>query len=113
MLHRFVRLRWGFLDEVIGVDWAHEGDPWLGGILQLARESEAPVEVVLGNAPGFSEPWSRAIRAHVDDLAPWSVILRHASGEFLGLRETFNLVEAQAARALGAHLDPWRSGQRW
>ena len=65
MLHRYVRLRWGFLDETLGVDWAQPGDPSLHGILKESRDDGTFVDVVTGSAPGWKEPWARAVRAQV------------------------------------------------
>ncbi len=65
LLHRLVRLRWGFLDESLGVDWAHPGDPSLYGILEECRDSGRLVDIVSGSAPGWNDPWSRAVRVQV------------------------------------------------
>jgi len=65
LLHRHVRLRWGFLAEHLPVDWALPGDPSLYDILEECRESGNLVEIVFGSAPGWNEPWSRAIRAKI------------------------------------------------
>jgi hypothetical protein len=60
-LHGFVRLRWGFLDELRRVEWpGSPGDP-LHALVQAAVESNAEIEVVSGSAPGWAEPWSRAM----------------------------------------------------
>jgi hypothetical protein len=64
-LHRRVRLQWGFLDESLGVDWAHPGDPSLHGILEECRENGGLVDIVSGSAPGWNDPWSRAVRVQV------------------------------------------------
>ncbi len=65
LLHRRVRLRWGFLDEDLGVDWAQPGDPSLHGILEEWQASRQEVEIVYGSAQGWSDPWSRSVRVKI------------------------------------------------
>jgi hypothetical protein len=55
VVHGGVRLRWGFLDEVLGVDWAVPGDLHLYEILNRARETGALVDIVTGTAPGWTD----------------------------------------------------------
>ncbi len=59
-LHGAVRLRWGFLDEWIPAPWVHRDEPTLGTLKQQALEQQVPLEVVIGTAPGWTDPWSRA-----------------------------------------------------
>jgi hypothetical protein len=59
-LHGAVRLRWGFLDEMIPAPWVHPDEPRLYGLKRQALESEQMLEVVVGSAPGWAEPWARA-----------------------------------------------------
>lgn len=64
--HGFVRLRWGFLNERLGVSWALPGDPILYDLLKRALADKTPLDVVLGwSAPGWEQPWSRARRVTV------------------------------------------------
>jgi hypothetical protein len=65
-LHRAVRLRWGFLDELIPAPWVHGDEPTLHDLERSALAMNVPLEVVVGSAPGWSEPWSRARLAHVE-----------------------------------------------
>lgn len=59
VLHRAVRLRWGFLDDMLPVSWAEECDPYPHAVLGgLAKGRQ--VEVVLRTAPGWKSPWARA-----------------------------------------------------
>jgi hypothetical protein len=74
-LHRYVRLRWGFLDEVLYVNWSSPADRHLSEILDEAGRAGTELEVVLGTAPGWSDPWSRARRARVLGLSMWDVLL--------------------------------------
>jgi hypothetical protein len=71
VLHGCVRLRWGFLDEAVPVDWALPGEPRLHDVLAEARAAGRPLDIVVGSAPGWRDPWSRARRVHVVDAEPW------------------------------------------
>lgn len=64
-LHGCVRLRWGFLDEPIPAPWVHRDEPTLRDLKARALEEGRLLEVVVGNAPGWSEPWSRGRIAKV------------------------------------------------
>ena len=65
LLHRRVRLRWGFLDEYLSVDWAEPGDLSLHSILEECRDIGTAADIVTGSAPGWKEPWSRAVRVNI------------------------------------------------
>ena len=65
-LHGWVRLRWGFLDEMIPAPWVHRDEDVLYNLMTRAHEHSAPLEVVVGNAPGWSDPWARAEQAYVE-----------------------------------------------
>ena len=75
VLHGYVRLRWGFLDEVLPIDWAVPGDRHLYDILKACCETGSAVDLVWGSAPGWTDPWSRARRLTVVSLGPWSVLV--------------------------------------
>jgi hypothetical protein len=75
VLHGCVRLRWGFLDEVLPVDWAVPGDRHLYDILKACCETGSAVDLVWGSAPGWTDPWSRAHRLTVVSLGPRSVVV--------------------------------------
>jgi len=64
-LHGAVRLRWGFLDEMIPAPWHHRDEPTIYHLMQRALALGFPLEVVVGSAPGWADPWSRVQRAHV------------------------------------------------
>jgi len=64
-LHGVVRLRWGFLDERIPAPWVHRDEETLYDLKARALELGAPLEVVVGSAPGWADPWSRSRRAYV------------------------------------------------
>ena len=64
-LHGCVRLRWGFLDEMLPAPWVHRDESTLYHLLEDAHERGVPLEVVAGSAPGWADPWSRVRRADV------------------------------------------------
>ena len=66
-LHGAVRLRWGFLDERIPAPWVHRDEETLYHLKRRARERGAPLEIVAGRAPGWSNPWARAVRCFVEE----------------------------------------------
>jgi hypothetical protein len=61
-LHGGVRLRWGFLDEQLSVSWADIDEPGLWELMSRGLELDTPLEVVVGTAPGWEEPWARVRR---------------------------------------------------
>ena len=69
-LHGAVRLRWGFLDEKIPAPWVHRDEATLYHLERRALELQVPLEVVVGSAPGWADPWSRARRAYVEKEEP-------------------------------------------
>lgn len=73
-LHGAVRLRWGFLDEMLPAPWVHRDEPKLRHLMSRAHELGVPLEVVIGSAPGWADPWSRGRLAYVqrDDRGWWS-----------------------------------------
>lgn len=83
-LHGAVRLRWGFLDERIPAPWVHRDERTLYDLKRAALETGQVIEVVVGNAPGWSEPWSRARRAIVEpDLSGWRTWLVDDEGRVI------------------------------
>jgi hypothetical protein len=60
MLQGCVRLRWGFVDEAMPVDWAVPGDVHLYDMLKECHAAGTRVDLVWGSAPGWNDPWSRA-----------------------------------------------------
>jgi hypothetical protein len=59
-LHGGVRLRWGFLDEWLPAPWTHRDEPTIHHLKKSALSADVPLQVVIGSAPGWTEPWSRA-----------------------------------------------------
>ncbi len=101
VLHRGVRLRWGFLDEILGVDWAVPGDSHLYDILNRARQVGAAVDIVVGSAPGWADPWSRARRVEVVNIEPWVVTVRQGTAKV-----PIDRREIQAVRMVGGSDGP-------
>jgi hypothetical protein len=62
-LHGAVRLRWGFLDEMLPAPWVHRDEPTLHQLLKEAYTCGVSLDVVVGSAPGWTDPWSRVRRA--------------------------------------------------
>jgi hypothetical protein len=80
-LHGAVRLRWGFLDERIPAPWVHRDEPLLYDLKRSALAMHVPLEVVVGSAPGWAEPWSRVRLAHVEqDDSGWRTWLVDEDG---------------------------------
>lgn len=64
-LHGAVRLRWGFLDDMLPAPWVHRDEVTLHVLMREAHARGVDLEVVVGSAPGWEHPWSRARVAHV------------------------------------------------
>lgn len=87
-LHGAVRLRWGFLDEMIPVPWVHRDEPTLLDLIKRAKESGQELEVVTGAAPGWADPWARALRAYVVvDASGWARRLVDDQGAAIDIGE--------------------------
>lgn len=83
-LHGTVRLRWGFLDERIPAPWVHRDEPTIYEMEKTAFERGAPLEVVVGSAPGWSDPWSRAQWVEVEQDEPgWHRWLIDENGDIV------------------------------
>ena len=95
VLHGHVRLRWGFVDEAIAVEWALPDEPHLTSVLREALESGVAVDIVTGSAPGWSDPWSRAARLKVVELEYGAAVFEQGS------RHRILLDEIQAIRPAG------------
>jgi hypothetical protein len=62
-LHGAVRLRWGFLDEMLPAPWVHRDEPTLHHLLKEAYTRGVPLDMVVGSASSWTDPWSRVRRA--------------------------------------------------
>jgi len=65
VLHEYVRLRWGFLDESIYFPIGHRGDATLQDILDEAKGANVLVEIVSRSAPGWENPWARGVLCQI------------------------------------------------
>ncbi|XXT22386.1 hypothetical protein WME94_12580 [Sorangium sp. So ce429] len=103
VLHGSVRLRWGFIDEGLTTEWAQPGDVSLYQQLKSASETGAPVDLVVGAAPGWADPWSRAQSVRVLDVRFNEVLVAEGEG-----RAAFSIArdEIQAARLAPEHTGP-------
>jgi hypothetical protein len=71
-LHGAVRFRWGFLDEMLPAPWVHPDEPTLHQLLKDAYTRGLSLDVVVGTAPGWTDPWSRVQQAFpVTDAWGW------------------------------------------
>jgi hypothetical protein len=105
VLHGYVRLRWGFIDEILAADFGAPGEPRIHDILDQAKESCAPVDLVTGSAPGWKDPWARARRMRVLEISLWDVLFREN-----GMNYTINKIDIQdirIANPLHDCGDPW------
>jgi hypothetical protein len=68
-LHGYVRVRFGFLDERVAFDWSlPREEDFLYSILRTAEREGRLVEIVLGRAPDWRNPWRSAHRGYVSEL---------------------------------------------
>ena len=80
-LHGYVRVRFGFVDERLAIDWSlpRESD-FLYAILREAERETRLVEIVLGRAPDRKDPWPDAHRGYVSELRSESFCFREDQG---------------------------------
>ena len=55
--------------------WHHYDEPTLHTLIHQAHEQGRAIEAVIGSAPGWSDPWSRARRCGVERLSEYSYTL--------------------------------------
>lgn len=83
-LHGMVRLRWGFMETSIAAPWVHPDETKLYSLMKQALETGSMLEVVVGNAPGWSDPWARAFRVRVEkEVGGWQLELYDELGHFI------------------------------
>ncbi len=95
ILHGYVRLRWGFLDELLPVFWGLPEEPDLNTILRKSIRIGAPVDVVTGQAPALDTPWKRTRRGYIVDIGEWGISLRWGNDQW-----TVHRYEIQAVRVV-------------
>ncbi len=108
-LHGAVRLRWGFLDEMIPAPWVHPDELCLYGLKRQALEGEQMLEVVVGSAPGWAEPWARAqLCSVVPESRGYGMVLVDDEGFAVDDRD----VQLARIAAMSGSLDPVSGGDR-
>lgn len=80
VLHRGVRLRWGFVDELLPVEWALPGDPGLQCLAREAFERGERLQVVAGGPPAWPDPWERSTYVDVVRQGRYDYALRPSPG---------------------------------
>ncbi len=105
-IQNFVRLRWGFLDDILGVEWALPGEPSLYATLERARDQGKPIDLVMRSAPGWSDPWSRAWRVRVVRYEVWALTVDDGRSEVPVDRREIQAVRIAEAPAEGAFTSP-------
>lgn len=94
----FLRLRWGFIDDLLPVAWSHAGDLRLYDVLLRAEANQETVELVIGSAPSRSAPWSRVAIGRVVQLSGHGLKLVRPDG----VTEHVSRAAIQAARLVDA-----------
>lgn len=87
-LHGAVRVRWGFVDDMVPVPWVHYDEPTLYDLKRQALAAESALEVVTGSAPGWSDPWARShlcAVVRIDNF--FELLLVDASGQVVDSRD--------------------------
>lgn len=95
VLQRGVRLRWGDLDDGYDVSWELPGETSLFEIVEAAGKTGQTIELVVGDAPGWEDPWSRAERYRAIRVDSRDVVVEGAEGRVRIPRR-----EVQAVRVL-------------
>ncbi|WP_437681644.1 hypothetical protein [Sorangium sp. So ce131] len=104
VLHGAVRLRWGSVDEMLATDWALPGDVNLRQQLKSAHEKDAVVDLVVGRAPGWVDPWWQARRVRILDARfPEVVVIKVERGA----KVLVATHEIQAIRLAAEDVEPW------
>jgi hypothetical protein len=69
---------------MIPAPWVHRDETRLYGLKMRAHELGAALDVVVGSAPGWKDPWARARRCRVvSDGSPWDLLLVEETGAVL------------------------------
>lgn len=87
------------LDETIAAPWVHWEEHGLYQLKKAALAADTPLEVVVGSAPGWADPWARARIAHVEgDPAGLRTWLVDEEGSFI---DDFEVQRARLAEVVG------------
>jgi len=66
---------------MIPAPWVHRDEETLYGLKMRAHELGAALDVVVGSAPGWKDPWARVRRCRVvSDGSPWHLLLVDETG---------------------------------
>ena len=95
ILHSGVRLRWGFVDAMLHAPWFQPGDQSLVDVLRDAAKRGVPVDLVVGSAPGWENPWARARRVFVHAREGEWLLVEGAANEL----PMIPVADVQAVRA--------------
>jgi hypothetical protein len=100
-MHGHVRLRWGSLNDYLTVSWGVPPHGTAAQVLERACREKRAVELVLHEAPEWSDPWSRAEAFEVLSVSGWPSMVE------LRRRETtekieISLLDVHAIRELPA-----------
>lgn len=83
-LQGMVRLRWGFMETVFAAPWVHPDETKIHSLMKQALETGSMLEVVVGKAPGWDDPWAKSVRVHVEkDPDGWTMRLFDENGYFV------------------------------
>jgi len=92
-IHGCIRLHWGFIDETLPAPWVRRDERTLYDLMESSNERDVPLEVVVGSAPGWKNPWSRARPVCVrKDPRGWRYQLFDTDGNWI------DELDVQAAR---------------
>jgi hypothetical protein len=87
-LHGSVRIRWGSLDQQFPVPWYHRDESTLHALKKQARSLSVALEAVVGDAPGWEDPWARARRLEViQGEREWHLMLFDERGGYVDDRD--------------------------
>ena len=73
---------------MIPAPWVHRDETTLYGRVRQARDLDAELEVVIGSAPGWKDPWGRARRCRAfSDGSAYGVQLVDEAGAVVADRD--------------------------
>jgi hypothetical protein len=82
-----VRLRYRSLDEMLPVPWLHRDEPTLYHLMSRAFERDEPLQAVVGETPGWDDPWRRAEPLVVEQVARYQLALFDSEGAWIDRRD--------------------------
>ncbi len=110
-LHGFVRLKWGFLDQLLYVSsWRVGHLPKLWDVLPEAARTREILEVVLGSPPGWEEPWSRGLRVRILAVREGDIEVEYADSGERGFIQDYDVFAVRPSPREPAPPFPWPEG---